>query len=462
MLEGLDYSVIKLSELERTKRIDSEYFLRQYIGTFAALANLKKVSVDSVASISDGNHFSISDEFVDSGVPYYRGQDVVGNFFIEQAAPVFISDWAFRQPHMTRSRLQKGDVLLSIVGTIGELSLVTLDSPGTCSCKLAILRPTDISPEYLAIFLSSKFGRNQIKRLTRGAVQMGLVLDDMDQLSIVRLSPSKENRIKLIVLQAHKQLQHAVQTIKDAEQSLIRALGLEKWHPPEPLTYTRRASEAFATKRLDSQFFFPRYEALREALEKQYEVRDLGEIGAVHKGVTVPYYEDGSIPIIRSGDLSDISDDERFLRSKPIERIFYLERGDVLISSIGFGSIGKVQVFDKPGLYGTVSEVSVVRQKEMNPYYLTFFLRSSVGQMQIERYITGATGQLHLYPRDVARIFIPVISEAEQAKFQQLAESANAARYKARELLECAKRAVEIAIEEDEDAALRYLDQQPE
>ena len=98
----------------------------------------------------------------------------------------------------------------------------------------------------------------------------------------------------------------------------------------------------------------------------------------------------------------------------------------------------------------------------MNPDYLTFFLRSSIGQMQIERFITGATGQLHLYPRDVGRVFVPVIPQAEQARFQHLAESAHAARREARELLERAKRAVEIAIEHNEAAALRYLDRRLE
>ena len=41
-------------------------------------------------------------------------------------------------------------------------------------------------------------------------------------------------------------------------------------------------------------------------------------------------------------------------------------------------------------------------------------------------------------------------------------DSAHAARREARELLERAKRAVEIAIEENEAAALRWLDQRPE
>jgi hypothetical protein len=182
-LNGLDFQVFPFSALERTKRIDAEYFHKRHIRTEQLLEKCNTESVVNCADISDGNHFSISENFVEKGVPYYRGQDVVGNFFVEQADPVHITDEAFHEPWMYRSHLQKGDVLLSIVGTIGELSVVSDTTPATCSCKLAILRPREIAPEYLATFLRSSHGRSQIDRLTRGALQMGLLLEDMDQLS---------------------------------------------------------------------------------------------------------------------------------------------------------------------------------------------------------------------------------------------------------------------------------------
>jgi len=286
---------------------------------------------------------------------------------------------------------------------------------------------------------------------------MGLLLEDMDQIFVSRFLDGFEKHIVAFVREAQRELEDAKRFSESAEATLTAALGLGDWQPPEPLTYTRTLSEVFQTRRLDAQFFAPRYTALREFFEKHFDVRELGQIGDVLKGVTVPYHDDGTIPIIRSGDLVDISDDGRFLRAQPNEPVFNLERGDVLISSIGFGSIGKVQVFDKPGRYGTVSEVSVVRQREVNPYFLTSFLRSPAGQIQLDRFITGATGQLHLYPRDVTRVFVPLISEKQQQRFQNLAESAHTSRTRARELLDRAKRAVEIAIEKDEKAALNFL-----
>ena len=77
--------------------------------------------------------------------------------------------------------------------------------------------------------------------------------------------------------------------------------------------------------------------------------------------------------------------------------------------------------------------------------------------MQIEHFITGATGQLHVYPKDVARIFVPNIPESKQQEYERLAVAAASARRQAKQLLEAAKRAVETAIEDSEDAALAGL-----
>ena len=86
---------------------------------------------------------------------------------------------------MWRSHLKKGDVLLSIVGTIGSLATVSSSAQATCSCKLAILRPKKIADsDVIALFLRCKYGQNQIKKFTRGAVQMGLILEDMEQIVI--------------------------------------------------------------------------------------------------------------------------------------------------------------------------------------------------------------------------------------------------------------------------------------
>ena len=41
--------------------------------------------------------------------------------------------------------------------------------------------------------------------------------------------------------------------LREAEEAITSALGLTGWHPSEPLSYTRKASEAFASHRIDAE-----------------------------------------------------------------------------------------------------------------------------------------------------------------------------------------------------------------
>jgi len=265
-LEGLEATVARSGQLERTARIDAEYFQKRFLRSAALIEKWDREHVAKLANVSDGNHFSISEDFVDEGVPYYRGQDVTGRFFVETAAPIHITQEAFDQKYMLRSHLKKGDVLLSIVGTIGEISLFASDAPATCSCKLAILRPRRVTPEYLAIFLRSEHGQNQIERMTRGAVQKGLILEDMDQLWVPTVSEGFEKRITEIVGTARATRDLTTRKQTEAVELLLAALGLADWMPPEPLAYTARAADVFASGRFDAQYFMRAKERVRQSL----------------------------------------------------------------------------------------------------------------------------------------------------------------------------------------------------
>jgi type I restriction enzyme M protein len=125
------------------------------------------------------------------------------------------------------------------------------------------------------------------------------------------------------------------------------------------------------------------------------------------KGRNVPYREDGDFPVIRSGNISETFDPSTLLKSSASSEAFYLRKKDILISSIGQGSIGKIQLFREDGLFAAVSEVTVVRQERSSPACLAAFLAGRYGQAQLHRFVTGATGQLHLYPKDVDNVLVP-------------------------------------------------------
>lgn len=84
-----------------------------------------------------------------------------------------------------------------------------------------------------------------------------------------------------------------------------------------------------------------------------------------------------------------------------------VQRGDVLINSTGDGTIGRVAVFEHDFPAVVDGHVAIVRYKDLNlAWYVAAFLLSDTGQRQIYRYINGSSGQVEIYPQDLARIWV--------------------------------------------------------
>lgn len=173
--------------------------------------------------------------------------------------------------------------------------------------------------------------------------------------------------------------------------------------------FTKESS--ISANRLDGDYFTPANLELEHSLESAGAV-ELGSICTPFSGRTPSgYTENGEVGVIRSGDLVQpliYPDGPRvFLRADPTNRSTFLKQGDVLISSIGMGSIGKIGlVYDSDSLVA-VAEVTVIRDTPYSPCFLFAFLSSRMGQRQILREVTGATGQQHLIPSNVGKVLIP-------------------------------------------------------
>lgn len=464
-MKGLEATVARSTELERTARIDAEYFQKRFLRSAALIERWSRDNVASLTHVSDGNHFSISDDFVSEGVPYYRGQDVTGRFFVETAAPIHITREAFDQRHMVRSHLKKGDVLLSIVGTIGELSLVASDDAATCSCKLAILRPQKISSEFLAVFLRSEHGQNQIERLTRGAVQKGLILEDLDQLWIPKVSESFEKRIIQTVRSSREMSDLIGRKVREAEKVLLNALGLGDWAPPEPLAYSARASDILASGRFDSQYFMPSKEQVKRSLaslpgsvlsDRVDSIRDQWMPDRASPTMRVRNYDlsDALVPLLDAEKETSFAADIGSMKK-------VLKDGDVAISRLRayLKEIAVVRTGDDVPSVGS-SEFLVLRPKGkgLSPETLMVFLHSAPVQT-ILKWCQDGSQHPRFSEGDLLSIPVPDVVAHASGQITEIVQAGFDARHRAGVLLEVAKRAVEIAIEDGDAAAMGYLDQ---
>ena len=97
------------------------------------------------------------------------------------------------------------------------------------------------------------------------------------------------------------------------------------------------------------------------------------------------------------------------------------------------------------------------RSDKINNEYLTFVLNSILTREQANRDVGGSV-ILHWRPSQVKRTVIPILPESKQTQIRQKVIESFHLREQSRRLLGCAKRAVEIAIEQDERTALNWLE----
>jgi type I restriction enzyme S subunit len=84
-----------------------------------------------------------------------------------------------------RTRVQEGDILLSITADLGRTAVIPPGFPKAyINQHLALLRVKGINPSFLSAFLSSPVGQRQIQRLNREGVKAGLNFDDIRSLKI--------------------------------------------------------------------------------------------------------------------------------------------------------------------------------------------------------------------------------------------------------------------------------------
>ncbi len=132
---------------------------------------------------------------------------------------------------------------------------------------------------------------------------------------------------------------------------------------------------------------------------------------------------------------------------KPIHEL-QIRYGDILMNGTGCGTLGRVAPYLSEGLAIPDNHVTILRSPTLDPAYLSFYLNSQAGQLQVEMHQRGTSGQLELYPFDIRKFLVWVAPEGFQKQIRSLYDKAAASEQRSKELLEQAKTRVEQLIEE--------------
>ncbi|CAJ0842094.1 10743_t:CDS:10 [Entrophospora sp. SA101] len=343
--------------LERTFRIDAEFYKPEILNSLNLLS--KKQPLTNYVKVSDGNHSKITEYFQDyPGIPYYGGKDVSANFFIENAKPVYIPEKKYNKKEMRRSHFLPGDILLTTVGIIGNLSLITdTIKESTGARSVGFLRPTsELSSEYIASFLMSKYGLIQLKRIARGSVQVRMILEDFDQIQLYPCSNKFDQTIKQVIQLSIKLNATRKQQYHKAEKILATALDLEEFQLQHKLTFAKNFSDIKQVERYDAEYFQPKFDEIIKRINKYKKgCKNLEDLISVIGHPANPPY----------GTKSLYTTDEFITRNKN----YILSKNDIILYSAGAAYVGKANLYNSSVRATFGSFLTLIRQDQFRGWF---------------------------------------------------------------------------------------------
>ena len=213
---------------------------------------------------------------------------------------------------------------------------------------------------------------------------------------------------------------------------------------------------------MDAEYYLPKYDALFETLSK-FTTANLGELVSIKKSIEPgsEAYQDEGIPFVRVSDVNKFGISEPSIRLSPaivsdIESL-YPRKNTILLSKDGsIGIAYKVEEDMQVVTSGALLHLTVKDTSQILPDYLTLTLNSQIVQLQAERDCNGAIIQ-HWKPSDIEKVRIPVLDTDKQKEISDKVQESFRLRKEAKRLLEKAIKAVETAIETDEETALKLF-----
>ncbi|VVB92740.1 Uncharacterised protein [uncultured archaeon] len=462
-------SVIKKFEIEGAKRIDAEYYQPMYLNLVVKLHRNSCLQLRKLNVSLDCSAFypSVASFYKQTGIPFLRIDDIQDGFIILTDTTAYLHEAVLEQNPNTIARCYPGDIVIAKGGnTIAKVGILTDEHPEYASCRDLIVVRTEslsINRYYLLAYLLSSFGQSLMIRTASQTGQPHLTLTSIKELSIPTLSESLQLLFEKNLVNAWNFFHSAKLVYNHAEQLLLSELGLQDWQSACTLTYVRRYSEVARMQRTDAEHFQPKYVELRNQIRNYPNgFCKLTDIAINSDEIIEPHNEpDREFEYIELANINQTIgsiEDANHIKGKdaPSRARMLLRSGDVIVSTVE-GSLDKVALV--PDEYnGAVGSTGffVLRPRTVESGYLLALTKSLVVREQM-RCESSGTILAAVPAKSLKNIIVPNVPPEKRSEIDTLVQQSHTARREAKTLLEKAKRAVEIAIEEDEEKAMEFL-----
>ncbi|XVJ71170.1 MAG: restriction endonuclease subunit S [Rhizobacter sp.] len=463
-MEGLEVSVLTLEEAiatDPTGRLDSSFFERRFLDLrkYAETWDRLDTHAESVTCGPFGSNL-LNENYVEQGIPMIRPFNL-GSCRVDSGEIALLEDTFVVNAGL--KTFGQGTVMFARVGEIGA---------GVSTYEKATISPNIIAAElgesinayFVAVFSNTKYGRTQLEAGMKVVAQPTISTDSIRALRVPRLSGAFQQKIEETFMRAVQAEDDSCLLLAKAESTLQQACGLDAWTPPEALSYVRSSNEAFAAGRFDAEYFHP---AKAQALADLRAASNVcvGDLFDSIRELWQPA-EATSGPV-RNYDLTDALNPFLDPTKRPVapEEIASTKKqiaaGDLVVSRLRsyLREIAVVLPGDQV-LSVASTEFVVLRPKKGSPLSveaLLIYLRSRLPQI-VFKWSQDGSNHPRFDERELLNLPLPKVLISGQASYLAAVREMVAQRQRATQLLDAAKRAVEIAIEDSEAAALANLE----
>ena len=367
-------------------------------------------------AIKDGTHGTY--DRVDGGVPLLSAKNIVDGRVLVGSTESLISDEDARR--ITASGFpRRGDVLLTIVGSIGRVAVFGGATPLPFQRSVAFLRfRPDQSPDYIRWVLESRPAQDQMTNMVKMAAQGGVYLGDVvgvvapfpppvEQRAIAAYLDRETGRIDALV--AKKRL--LIERLEEYRTVLITRT-VTRGLPPE----AARAAGLDPSPRLKPSGV----EWLGDVPEHWESLPLRRRLTAIKDGTHGTYDRvDDGVPLLSAKNIVDgrvlVGSTESLISDEDAKRITatgFPRRGDVLLTIVG--SIGRVAVFGGATPLPFQRSVAFLRfRPDQSPDFIRWVLESRPAQDQMTNMVKMAA-QGGVYLGDVVGVVAPFPPPVEQ------------------------------------------------
>lgn len=452
-------SVVNLQEIKKIQdfRIDAECFKPLHLQTDSLIAKRRYEVIGHLAeSVINFGAYSLCNYiiFLDTGIPFIVTEDIKNNI-IDTNNLHYISKAVHKILH--KSHCRPNQVLLTMAGAyLGQSAVYYLEYEANSNQAIAkiTLRHNTIDPFYLSTFLNCIYGQSQIERFRTGTGQPNLNLGLIQTIKIPLLGDKFQEFIKQVVLKGIASHKKSNNLYSQCRQMFLSELGLLNWKPKHHLSFVKRFSDTQANGRIDAEYFQPMYEEIVKAIKNSKICSYLGDIVSIRKCVEPgsEAYQDDGIPFLRVSNLSKLGinvDNQQFLSEALYDtlKMHQPKKGEILLSKDATPGVAYYlkDTPDKMIPSGGILRLTIKETERVYPEYLTLVLNSVIVQKQIER-DTGGSIINHWLVDQVKDTLIPILPLPAQAHIAKIVDQSFCDRKQSKQLLDIAKRGVEIAI----------------